>query len=175
MKNLLFLGLLILSFLSCKERDADPNVLPPATQTGANTAGCLVDGKVWVATTKYQSTLGGAGTFCENTGEYYKVQLDLRNVSDESRIFIQLNKQNLEIGKIYDLPILMDDNNKIGASFNNNNRTFFSSSPNYTGKIKITRLDIPNNIVSGTFEFKAVDNEGNVVTVTDGRFDKKFD
>ena len=43
--------------MACRERDADPNVLPPATQTGANTAGCLVDGKVWVASKKYINTV----------------------------------------------------------------------------------------------------------------------
>ena len=43
--------------MACREQDADPNVLPPATQTGANTAGCLVDGKVWVASKKYINTV----------------------------------------------------------------------------------------------------------------------
>lgn len=52
---------------------------------------------------------------------------------------------------------------------------FFAKQPNHTGKLKITRLDIPKNIVSGVFEFKAVDEYANVVNITDGRFDKKFD
>lgn len=176
MKTLFTAGLLLLSLFACNDREQNTTVLPPATQTGANTGGALVDGKVWVASIKYINQQGGSGTFCENVGNYYKIQIDLRGSTNTSRILIQLNKENFEINKVYDLPISLDDYNKIGASYgDSNNNIFFAQQPNFTGKIKITRLDIPNNIVSGTFEFKAVDNNGHIINITDGRFDKKFD
>jgi hypothetical protein len=51
MKNLLLL-LVTLSLSCCSKDDNKPvnpiDQLPPATQTGANTAGCLVDGKAFL-------------------------------------------------------------------------------------------------------------------------------
>lgn len=175
MKKLFFLILFSLSILACKERDADPNVLPAATQTGANTAGCLVDGKVWVASKKYIYPIGGAGTYVENVNNVCKITLDLRNVSNESRILIKAIISDFELNKEYIVPI----NNQMDyniCSYSPSLNVFYTSVlPNYTGKLKITRLDIQNQIISGTFEFKAVDNNGNIVNITDGRFDKKFD
>ena len=49
MKKLIFLIFAIIGLISCKNRDQDFNTLPEVTDWGANTAGALVDGKVWVA------------------------------------------------------------------------------------------------------------------------------
>ena len=47
MKRLLLL-LLPLALLGCKKDDPKPeDQLPPATRTGANTFGCLVNGQAW--------------------------------------------------------------------------------------------------------------------------------
>ncbi len=82
--------------------------------------------------------------------------------------------KNFELGKKYTLlqETSRDLNNirYIAADF----KFYRVGLPNYIGKLKITRLDIPKNIVSGAFEFKAVDENGNVVNITDGRFDKKL-
>ena len=98
----------------------------------------------------------------------------MRSVTGDSEIFIQLYKDNVEINKVYDIPGDYYYSNS-GASYSSMDNDFFTKQPNYTGKIKFTRIDIPRNIVSGTFEFDAVDEEGNVVHITEGRFDKKFD
>lgn len=45
MKTLFTAGLLLLSLFACKDREQDSNVLPEATQTGANTGGALVKWK----------------------------------------------------------------------------------------------------------------------------------
>src|SRR5262245_19748152 len=45
MKKLLILCSIIPLFVSCKK---DVTELPPATQTGANTFGAMVDGKMWI-------------------------------------------------------------------------------------------------------------------------------
>ncbi len=38
----------LLGLSQCKKKDPDPvDQLPPATQTGANTFGCLVNGQAW--------------------------------------------------------------------------------------------------------------------------------
>ena len=47
-KYLITIVLTIALCCSCNREDfsADPTIMPPATQTGANTFGCLIDG--WV-------------------------------------------------------------------------------------------------------------------------------
>ncbi|QIG88536.1 hypothetical protein G6R40_02160 [Chryseobacterium sp. POL2] len=176
MKNLFLLSLLTIGlFTACKDREPDPNVLPQATQSGKNTAGALVDGKVWVATTEF---VYPPGTVCENFGNKTKIVLDLRKIKNMGRnsIDIKIIIENLELNKTYEL-----NQNPVSdfnyAIYTNNEGISYSTqlTSDYTGKIKITRIDLQNQIVSGTFEFKAIDHNGNVVNITDGRFDKKFD
>lgn len=178
MKHLLTAGLLLLSLAACKDRDADPNVLPPATQTGANTAGCLVDGKVWVATKKNTSS----GLYVSETSveKYpdgsYQMKLELENVTNKhSKILIRAHIHNFELNKYYDLPINNDNDYNLSMYTDNGSKSYFSKNPDFMGKIKFTKVDIPNNIVSGVFEFDAVDKDGHLIHITDGRFDKKFD
>lgn len=40
-----------------------------------------------------------------------------------------------------------------------------------SGELKITKLDRENFIISGTFWFTAVNDQGDTIRVTDGRFD----
>ncbi|MFD2786908.1 hypothetical protein [Hymenobacter rubripertinctus] len=48
MKHATLLLAALLGLSQCKKKDPDPlSQLPPATQTGANTFGCLIDGKAW--------------------------------------------------------------------------------------------------------------------------------
>ena len=174
MKKMLFLMLISLCVFACKDREPDPNVLPEATQTGANTAGALVDGKVWVATTTF---LNPPGSRCEQIGTKTKITLDLRNKANIGSNSIEIHAliENFEINKTY---VLSEDSTIGGANyaiFINAEGIGYLSNSTYYGRIKITRLDIQNQIVSGTFEFQAVNANGNIVNITDGRFDKKFD
>ena len=43
-----------------------------------------------------------------------------------------------------------------------------------SGELFITKLDSINQIVSGTFWFQAVNDRGDTVKVTDGRFDMRY-
>ena len=59
MKNSLIFIFCLLLFNNCKKNEQD--ALPPATQNGANTFGCLVNGKPWVSTGK-PASLFNSGT-----------------------------------------------------------------------------------------------------------------
>ena len=50
----------------------------------------------------------------------------------------------------------------------------YSSTENYIGELNINYHDIKNYIVSGTFWFDAVNENGEIVEIRDGRFDKKI-
>ena len=60
-----FLALLLFTFSQCKKLKNNPvDELPPETQTGANTFGCLVDGKAF--------TPGGSSLSGPNKGAVYQ-------------------------------------------------------------------------------------------------------
>lgn len=174
----LILIFFLLLFLNCKERENDSSSLPEATQSGAKTGGAIVNGKIWVASNKYVNTLGGAGTYCEMYDNTAIIRIDLRNVTDNSRIFLKTAIQNFQLNKTYYLPQNPDTKDYDYAIYSDNEKGF-STQPNsqYLGEIKISRLDIQNQIVSGTFNFKGLDLYGNngEIEVKDGRFDRKFD
>ena len=175
--TLIFITFLLL-FSNCKERENDINSLPEATQSGAKTGGAIVNGKVWVASNKYVNTLGGDGTYCEIYNNTAVIRIDLRNANDNSRIFLKTAIQNFQLNQTYYLMQNPDTNDYDYATYSDNDKGF-STQPNsqYVGEINISRLDIQNHIVSGTFNFKGLDLYGNngEIEVKDGRFDRKFD
>ena len=179
------LGIAAVCMLStCKKEDG----LPPETQEGANTFGCNVNGKAWhpqgssggfskvYALNGYLDP-GASGTSAslEIRATYFKANNP--GLNEGSGVKIHLIDVNTEgeyvlTGSYYDRPrtnaglYYSDWNQPVNSSF--------STSSQHVGKVKITRLDYPNRIVSGTFEFSGVDMNGKVVNVSEGRFDLNF-
>ena len=54
------------------------------------------------------------------------------------------------------------------------NGEIYSTTVNNPGTLTITRFDQDNFIISGTFEFTVVDNDGNEINITNGRFDMNY-
>ena len=175
--TLIFIVFLLL-FSNCKERENDSISLPEATQSGAKTGGAIVNGRIWVASNKKVNTLGGNGTYCEMYNKTAIINIDLRNVADNSRIFLKTAIQDFQLNKTYFLSQNPDTKDYDYATYSDNDKGF-STQPNskYIGEINISRLDIQNQIVSGTFNFIGLDLYGNngEIEVKDGRFDRKFD
>lgn len=57
--------------------------------------------------------------------------------------------------------------------YSNGNDSYVTTS-SYTGKVNISNRDTVNSIVSGTFEFMAVNSSGEKVEVRQGRFDLNY-
>lgn len=170
----LFAGLVSLS--ACKKADPDPlDQLPPATQIGANTFGCLVNGKAWTPrgnngtsnySVSYDPGLHG-GLFDLLTYRY----------PDESGFFQRISLD-------------VTSNAQVGSySFQNSQRSravfrdtrpncYWSSADSATtyrrGTLTITRLDLTAGIISGTFDFTLYKLGCDSIRVTNGRFDKKL-
>lgn len=161
--------------------------LPKATQEGKNTFGCKVNGKNWVPQ--------GGGPFSglePVNGGYqatYNFNITKNNVfirayNGESSINIYL--RSVERTGVY--PLNFDTGSSPNYR-NPDNYGYYETEGNingiirsieyytttqYTGRVNITRADTTNKIISGTFEFTAVNREtGKTVKVTDGRFDVK--
>ena len=158
---LLMLSLLFLSTISCKDGDdtsTNPiDQLPPATQTGENTFGCLLDGESFIPS-------GGTNPLdCVyqfvNGGYYFGLQGNKRN-ENNNRILLGISTNNLEIeeNKTYALAGL-----------------FRYTSTEHLGEVTITKLDTVNQIVSGTFWFDiAHPVTGEIVEIREGRFDMPY-
>ncbi|MEO0272796.1 MAG: DUF6252 family protein [candidate division WOR-3 bacterium] len=160
----------IISLESCDlfEKDQKPKTelekLPPETQEGKNTFGCLVDGKAWVTKTSidaqafYQEGVFAMGAFLKG------------NNLDQGMSFY-IYDLNLSI-KEYSLT----DNTDQYANFGDNIlKCGFKTTSAYSGTLIITNIDNVKFIISGIFEFEAYSPEcDKIVKITNGRFDLNF-
>jgi len=172
---LLMLGLLFLSATSCKEDDDTPNnpidQLPPATQTGENTFGCLLDGEAFIPSG------GGNPLDCVyqfvDGGYYFSVQ---GNKRDNQNILRRISIGVLNRELIEDFTYELKENEDGNAT----GRFFFGALSNFTsannaGELIITKLDIENQKVSGVFWFDVEHPvTGEIVEIREGRFDMKY-
>ena len=178
MKKILLIFLLpVLLASSCKKNKSPEEQLPPETQTGAGTFGCLVNGNVFLPK---GNPLGGPILSCAyqfiNGGYYFHLAAKSQTTALTG---VAINTDSLQI-KANSTYILEDFFKKHAASGqyfvadNNNISTEYLTKPTITGEMKITRLDEINRIVSGTFWFDAINSSGVKVQVREGRFDMKY-
>ncbi len=168
-----FLVCLLLS--GCfKIRDRpDENRLPPSTQEGKNTLGCLIDGKVWVPLK--------SGWFDRSVKAHYYKQHGYLGIYAQKEFEGYGNPQHLSI---------FQDNVLVPGVYaiNPDSDTVWSDTlgvcspvfyPGYKslpgGKLTITKLDTIAQIISGTFEFDGYSNIcQDTLHITEGRFDIKY-
>lgn len=164
--------------IACKNDDNSPvnpvDALPPATQIGAQTFGCLVDGKVFLPKSFGHNRLNA---FYQNSNDSFTLSISSESSENNTnRYFIIIGGakvQNLE-EKSYELGDDIDG--KYTALFTRgsiNDQTLSTTDMN-PGKLNITFFDPTNFIVSGTFEFTVLDNDGKEIKITDGRFDLNY-
>lgn len=175
---------LILTTSSCKKNGSNAT-LPAITQTGANTFGCLINGNVFVPAGNNYSGPNLHATYqfeyvspdsTRPTGFVFALSgTDKSNTCNITSIGIEFDSVFLGVGQyILKAP-------KIGGGFgyylnNSCNGPSIDSTTSdlLTGQLNITRFDMTNQIVSGTFSFDVKDNNGNIMHITQGRFDTHF-
>lgn len=181
---IIFLPLLCLG--GCSKDDdkpADPvDLLPPATQVGANTVGCLVNGEVFLP--KGGGLSGNKNCFYQFVDERYHFGLQFSNFSSSGARSVLLGSQDAEIeeGQTYMLnaqPFFVNNEPGRGGGYSYINydagiEDYYSTTPEVTGEMTITKLDFENNNVSGTFWFDAINEDGEIVEIREGRFDMRF-
>ena len=174
MKKILAICTSIFLLAACNKEVIE---LPPATQTGAQTFGAKVDGAFW--------TPKGFGSIPAND------KLEIRVLAGTD-IYIYARDFSLSPTET-EFEIHLVNVTGPGTYLLNADVSYPSSTGNYgyyvkrrltpldewitssrqTGSVTITKFDLPNHIVSGTFQFTAgsIYNAGGVLTVTEGRFD----
>jgi hypothetical protein len=179
MKNILIVLSVLFILGGCKK---SVDELPEATQSGANTFGLKLDGKFWVPQ-----------TFAGINAPILKAQLYGANANDllitaqnfaleplESQFSIYI--KNITGPGTYQLNQNTDIYPSAAANYayyvrrKINPLNEWITSAQHTGSVTITKWDLTNSIISGTFEFNAgsMDNFAEPITVTDGRFDIKL-
>ncbi len=141
--------------------------LPKATEKGANTFGCKVDGKFFkpyfrgglfnnVNVLRIGNNTNGFGIHAANQETHESVSIEFTFITKPG---VYQLRQYPYRGIFSAGPI---------------SPGWYTTDSLNTGELIITRCDLANNIYSGKFSFIGKDpNTGKTVKVTDGRFDLK--
>lgn len=148
------------------------NKLPRPTESGKNTFGCKIDGKVFLPSEDEPTFSGPSRPLIVSNSFINGFIIRARKLGSST-----VAHENVLIG----LPYLKNTGTYFLTTYGYGEYKIdyaggptYRTNNTYTGEVNITRCDTVNQIYSGTFSFKAVDeNTGKVVNVTDGRFDVK--
>ena len=185
MRTTLLLSLAVaLLAASCKKDDPAAG-LPPATQVGANTGGCLINGERFVATgwdsgsvlSNPVPPLSGGFSFDsvyilrlygQYLGQHTTVMLFFRAQRTGS---FPLNRNTLYYPQGDPSYIL----NHATFSQANSGGELYGTDAQHTGQIICTQADVNRGLSAGTFEFTAAStfDPGKTITITSGRFDRQ--
>ena len=181
-KLLLYAALATLTQCSKCKNDpapADPAAaLPPATQTGANIFGCLVNGQPYTPSgyngvsnyaVLYDPGFQG-GNLQIMTYRYPEPKVS--KTQEISLGGININKASVyQIGALYGTGVGFIDDFRASPcnEYRSDRPSAFSK-----GAITITRLDLQAGVISGTFAFTLAQPGCDTIKVTQGRFDKKL-
>jgi hypothetical protein len=170
--QLLFLAIPLFTLSQCKKDDGGPQ-LPPETTTGANKAGCKIDGQVLIPRSRW--TTEGLSFRLVNLGESNPSRFGFSIVDAQVRpspyLLMEMDSVVLREGQTY----------QFKTTRGNPQVTYYSGNNSYIkrdqddGEITITRLDKTKNIISGRFNFVGTETStGQQVQVTEGRFDFSY-
>ena len=179
MKYLLILFLFTLCFSACKKDKSSIDRLPPITQEGKNTFGCLINGKLYVPK-GFKQNQSNFSMVIDPTFQNGHFSINTFNTLLKEELIIASN----DIGAIGIYRVEERSNNVFVDYINSETNCSYSPStmclingPCYIdGFIQISKYDLINGLFSGTFEFKIYDpnTSCDTIFVTEGRFDKKL-
>ena len=176
---------MLLAFGACSscKKDIDPlSQLPPTTQKGANTFGCLIDGQAWIPNGG-DSWSGIPPIYTSGIeNKFLVINAVARNSEAKYTLSICINDY-----KTLGVKVLRFDTPTYPTSLNPKNYgeyvkradTPVNSSAYITtsvvgGTVTITKFDEVSGIISGTFEFDVIDNTTQkIISIKAGRFDIK--
>ena len=192
MKTKILLFLTILSLMGCSSDDTTTpqQKLPPATTTGANTFGCIIDGKILIprsGNTSQVTPLSGARLFGGHPDVYDYLELEVIDYKSSSRasFFLHMHKAPENGLGTY---IINESNGMTDIDGNQHHylhcNVFDNKTNSYqqyvsyqnSGTYTINRLTLGSGnglIVSGTFNCKVrnINDPTDEIEITEGRFD----
>ncbi len=185
MKQQSFIALLsVLILVSCQKDkwlEKYPG-LPDATRTGSNTAGCLLNGEVWVADKDY---FWADRAVYAQYGDNHSIGKDQKFILRLDRE-ISFNDNELEIDERINITLKPLKNvgkqkysnfEKFEIEFGAINKgkgvKIYALDTRVEPFLNITRLDTVKKVISGTFDFrlKERDDINDTIRLSKGRFD----
>lgn len=160
---------------SCKKNKlSELDKLPPATQTGAKTFGCLVNGKAWIPGKDDWSSPGPLKFYYyTDNGGQFAINSELQINSIRENIIIGLDSINFKKEFFF-----KKGSNSVRLSYQKTPGCDLSSLIDSTvqtiGSVTLTKVDLNNGIISGVFEFSFSKHGCESIKITNGRFDAKL-
>ena len=177
-KTILLLFLFLNFYFSCTIKERFGPELPLPTNTGAGIMACKVNGQIWY--TDGSTLFDGANVQADLVSNTLKLkgikynydQSGYNNTSSWDRIYIVVNSVN----NTGTFQIAGNNHGTYEKSGNTNNYVIYKTDSTYSGGyINITTFDSMKKILSGNFQFKAKNSNGNdEVLITEGQFDIKY-
>jgi hypothetical protein len=165
--------LLLLILTDCKMKHDDPKPLteleklPPATQVGKGTFGCLVNGKAMISPDE------------SYTSSFY--QQGILEISGRTLVIPDITSLGLKIDLTENGYLLQETDYPLtpppyytvsfGSIENGRPLCLYEITNTISGKVTITKFDHKNYVVAGLFEFTTYLAGCDTIKVTDGRFD----
>lgn len=180
-------SVVIILFWGCK-REPYKDTLPPATNNGAKTFGCIVNGKIWaLKNAQYNPfrktdfvnilTAGYHDNFFFLNAEKYDPAYGSNSSlcggcppSPAEKIEWRIENAKINKPGFYEIQMDQPDVNFGGWFYSSSFSRLYNKKT--VAKFMITSFDTINNHFAGTFEFTCFDKtNGSPVVITDGRFD----
>lgn len=136
--------------------------LPPATQEGKHTFGCLVNGKAWVTETSTDSWAFYQGGVLSIGSSLIAKDID----QGMGFVIIDLD--------LNESKYILNDSVYRYANFGDGSTKCTYSCHDGRGEISVTNLDKSKRIISGTFAFTVSNPDCDTVRITNGRFDLTY-
>jgi hypothetical protein len=144
--------------------------LPPETQEGKHTLGCLLNGQIWVpGGAPSPATVGGISAYYDG-GYFYVTAAQLNDQIDQG--FAVHVTEGVTKPGIY--PLSNDLKGYLYFYDSDRECTYGQDSLPQIGELEITKIDTKKYFVSGRFWFTLVQPGCDTIRVTDGRFDVKY-
>jgi hypothetical protein len=159
-----------LIIVSCKKN------LPLETQSGEDTFGCYINGKLFVPKgSPFAVPVLKAQYSIQNGKPVFTIGASMAEGESRHLVGIRGDSVNLAEGTY---EITTQNTGKISGEYNFSEPTTLGTSYNSTnintGQLVIKHYDQVKKIASGTFWFDAVNTNGQIVQIREGRFDVKL-
>ena len=165
----------LLTVICCHKNASSPaEQLPAATQTGANTIGCLVNGQPWTPQGNNGSSNYAVSYDPNPYGVFDLTAYRYPIASGKNFESLHIYARNLQTPRTYDLRDLSLtritwNDTSTGCELNSDDPGTY-----HKGTLTITKRDLQAGIVSGTFAFTLAKPGCDTVRISNGRFDKKL-
>jgi len=168
--NTLIISLLFFFFISCKKD------LPKESQSGADTFGCYVNGKLFTPKgSPFAGPVLKAHYIIRNNKPLFSISATMTEGENLHSVSIGGDSVKLAVGTYaITTPAIGSVSGRYNFSHPLSLEPSYTSTNALAGQLTIKYFYSVKYVMSGTFYFDAVNNNGQKVQVREGRFDVKL-